>query len=244
LKLTKSGVMTYGIKREADVRAEQIELRISGSHFWVTTPQGKLEIDTPLIGLHNVYNILSVIAIGVREKIGNAIIKSGVEALINVPGRLESIRCGQDFSVFVDYAHTEDALQNVLLSIKAVTSARIILVFGCGGDRDKTKRPKMGQVAGNLADVAIITNDNPRSEDPQQIAREIISGFQNQNFRLILDREEALDQAVHLAQTNDVVLVAGKGHEDYQIFKDKKVHFDDREALRKILARKLITKSL
>ena len=152
-----------------------------------------------------------------------------------VPGRLERVGSDRGFSVFVDYAHTEDALKNVLSALKQIQHKRIIVVFGCGGERDRTKRPKMGNVVSQMADFAIITNDNPRSEEPQQIIENIKSGIAKDNFCVILDRLEAIRKSLSLAKEGDIVLVAGKGHEDYQIIKDKTTHFDDREVVRKCL---------
>ncbi len=234
-KMTSAPVWTYGIKTAADFCAHKIELGFEGSRFDLVTPIGSIEIQTKLIGLHNIYNILSVAAVGVGEGLSLELIKKGIESLFQVPGRLERIEAGQNFHVFVDYAHTEDALRNVLSSIRAVKKARVIVVFGCGGDRDKTKRPVMASAVDELSDFTIVTSDNPRSEDPEQIIREIIVGFKRENFKVVVDRKEAIAQALALAQENDVVVIAGKGHEDYQIFKDQTIAFDERGIVREIL---------
>lgn len=235
-KMIKSGTLTYGITKKADVMAEDIQLTLSGSQFLLKTPKGAISLNTPLIGRHNVYNILAAVGAGLREGFDLKTIKAGIESLKNVPGRLEKVDTGQNFHVFVDYAHTEDALRNVLISLKNVTKTKIILVFGCGGDRDKTKRPKMGAVGSELADLVILTNDNSRSEDPETIVEEIIAGCKSDNYMVVLDRQDAIEKALKLAEAGDVVLIAGKGHENYQIFKDRTVHFDDREVVRDFLA--------
>lgn len=235
VEMTKSRVCTYGIQNMADIRAVDIKLTLRGSQFIVTSGKEKLNVKTSLIGLHNIYNILAAIGVGQAEGIPLAKIRDGIDQLKDVPGRLEQISSGQDFHVFVDYAHTEDALKNVLTSLRQVSGKRIIVVFGCGGDRDKSKRPKMGQVVSDLADEAIITNDNPRSEDPETIAAEIMAGFKGNHFRKILNREDAIRAALTSAKAGDVVLIAGKGHEDYQIFKDKKIPFKEHDVIRKHL---------
>lgn len=152
-----------------------------------------------------------------------------------VPGRLQPVDCQQDFSVIIDYAHTQDALFNVLTTIRNTTDSKIILVFGCGGDRDRSKRPAMAQVASQLADFSFITSDNPRSEDPRAIIDEIVEGYEGEHYTVVVDRERAIDQALKMARTGDVVLVAGKGHEDYQIFRDRTIKFDERKIIQQLL---------
>lgn len=236
--MTKGIVRTYGIKKKSDFMAKDISIDLSGTKFLLVTPEGKVNVDSKLIGEHNIYNMLAAAAVCVDERIDLGKIAEGFSRLLFVPGRLEHIQYGQDFHLFVDYAHTEDALLQVLTNLRKIGKGRIILVFGCGGDRDKTKRPKMGRVAGDLADLAIITNDNPRGEEPQKIADEIISGFQKDNYTVMLDRQTAIFEAMEVADKGDVVLIAGKGHEDYQIFKDKTVPFNEREILRNYLRKK------
>lgn len=235
--MAKGKIMTYALKEKADVTAEKAVLDFSGTAFVLCSPQGKISVKTKLIGRHNIYNILAAAGACLSQGMSLEDIRRGIESLTAVPGRLEQIHSGQDFHVFVDYAHTEDALHNVLTSLKSVNQAKskIILVFGCGGDRDRTKRPKMGRVASALADFVVITSDNPRSEDPKVIVDEVVRGCEGRNFEVILDRKDAIQKALSLAGTNDVVLIAGKGHEDYQIFKDKTVHFDDREIVKGFL---------
>jgi len=162
-------------------------------------------------------------------------IKKGIERLANIPGRLESIDQGQDFFIFIDYAHTQDALENVLTALRQVSEAKIILVFGCGGDRDKSKRKLMGQVASQLADFSIVTSDNPRSENPQSIVDQVIEGFRKNDHKVIVDRKEAIKAALQMAQRKDIVLIAGKGHETYQILADQKIDFNERQIIEKCL---------
>ncbi len=238
-RLMKSKTITYGLKSLSDVTAEDIRLTLSGSTFTLKWPQGKTKIVTPLIGLHNVYNILAAASACLSQGFDTNAIKKGIERLYAVPGRLEQLRCGQDFYVFVDYTHTEDALKNVLTSLRRASDSKIILVFGCGGNRDKTKRPKMGKLAGELADWTILTSDNPRQEDPQAIVEDIKFGFGHNNYQVILDRKAAIKQSLTLANRGDIVLIAGKGHENYQIFKDRTIPFDDREVVKEIFGENL-----
>jgi UDP-N-acetylmuramyl-tripeptide synthetase len=233
--LTRARIVTYGINTPADITAEDIKFDISHTEFSLVTTKGKAEFKSGLIGRHNVYNLLAVVAWSVKEGIDFSIAKSALEKFNVVAGRLERIDSDGGFSVFVDYAHTEDALANVIRTLRQLSRNRIIVVFGCGGERDRTKRPKMGYVVSELADYAIITNDNPRSEDPQEIISGIKMGIKKGNYCVIPDRFEAIKESLILAKPGDVVLVAGKGHEDYQILKDGKRHFDDREVVRECL---------
>ncbi len=194
-----------------------------------------------MIGEHNVYNALAAIACGIVEQIDIQTIKKGVEDVPGVRGRFELIDKGQDFTVVIDYAHTPDGLKNVLLSSRKLNPKRIITVFGCGGDRDREKRPQMGNISTTLSDYTIITTDNPRNEDPQEIIKEIEMGIRNKSYgyyksyEKITDRAEAITKALNYARQGDLVLIAGKGHETYQIFGDKKIHFDDFEVVEKVL---------
>ena len=232
-----SKTITYGTIRGSDVMGRNIKLSSDGSSFDVDTPSGALKIDTRLIGMYNVSNCLAAIAamrvLGIDDK---AVIE-GIRAMDIVPGRLEPVDRKWPFKVLVDYAHTEDALNNVLSALKGISEGRILTVFGCGGDRDKTKRPLMGRSACRYSDHVIITSDNPRSEEPLGIIRDIESGVSGKfsNYEIEPDRREAIRKAVALARRGDVVLIAGKGHEDYQIIGDRKTHFDDREAAREAM---------
>jgi len=235
LGLTRAKVISYGIENNSDFMAYDITLNPSSVEFKVKSPGLAESFKLGLIGMHNVYNALAAIAWAVQAGIKLPEIKLGLENFNLVPGRLERIDSGAGFSVFIDYAHTEDALKNVLVSLRQIRHNKIIVVFGCGGDRDKTKRPKMGSVVSELADYAVITNDNPRSEEPGDIIRSIRSGMKNGNCEIIPDRMDAIRKSLSLAQEGDMVLIAGKGHENYQIIKNRVLHFDDREAVRECL---------
>lgn len=233
--MVRSKMLSYGLHCGADVMAEHIQLGFRETSFIMSIGRDQCRITTRLVGQYNVYNILAAAAACHALGVKIEDIRQGVENMEHVPGRLESIDCGQKFSVFVDYAHTDDALRNVLMNLRAVKKTRIILVFGCGGDRDKSKRVKMGRVASELADFSIVTNDNPRSENPQEIVERIVAGFAHDRYLIILDRKDAITRALTMAQADDVVIIAGKGHENYQIVKDKKIHFDDRDVAKEFL---------
>jgi UDP-N-acetylmuramoyl-L-alanyl-D-glutamate--2,6-diaminopimelate ligase len=233
----KNRIITYGIKRKSDVSADDIRISIGGSRFIADTPKGKIGIDTGLIGMHNISNILASIAAAMGLGIKLGAIKKGVEALECVPGRLEHVNSGRGFKIFVDYAHTEDALLNVLRVVRQVARKNIITVFGCGGNRDRSKRPAMGKVCCRLSDRVIVTSDNPRFEDPLRIIGEIESGIKDafSNYEIEPDRHSAIERALKIASEGDIVILAGKGHEDYQIVKGKALPFDDRVVVREIL---------
>jgi UDP-N-acetylmuramyl-tripeptide synthetase len=235
--------VTYAINRAADVSPGPLTYSLDGLAFDVRTPQGTVRVRSRLVGRPNVYNILA--AVGTAAALGVPLdaIERGVERLEGVPGRFEVASGAEDdITVIVDYAHTDDALRNLLETMRPLASRRLITVFGCGGDRDRSKRPLMGMVAGRLSDVVVITSDNPRSEDPARIIEEALRGaqpeFRNGKTELltIVDRGEAIVEAVRRAQAGDVVLVAGKGHEKYQEIGGRVLPFDDvavaREALR------------
>ena len=233
--LTNGKVMTYAIDHPADISARNISYHLSGTHFEVVFPEGRLKVHTRFIGKHNIYNILAAFGWGIAQDLSPEVIRQGIENLIHVPGRLEPVENKRDFFVFIDYAHTEDGLVNVLKALRAVSSQKLILVFGCGGDRDRTKRPKMAQAACLFADHSIVTSDNPRSEDPQAIINEVIVGFTKKNFEVCVERKEAIGRALQLAQKDQIVLIAGKGHEDYQIFKDRRISFNERAIVNEFL---------
>ena len=219
------------------MRAKNVKLSIDGSEFLITTPHISFDVNTRLVGMHNVSNILGAVAAALAVKINVNAIKRGLERCPAVPGRLEPVDVGQPFKVFVDYAHTEDALRKILSLLGDVKKKNIITVFGCGGNRDSTKRPLMGRAACELSDHVIITSDNPRFEEPEDIIAEIELGVKGcfSNYDVVVDRREAIDKALGMAGEGDIVVIAGKGHEDYQIIKDKTIHFDDREIAREIL---------
>lgn len=231
-------VITVGRHRTAQVRAENEALESDGAHFVLATPEGTAMVNLPLAGAYNVSNAL--VAAGCALAVGipfDAVVR-GLEAAPQVPGRLERIDEGQPFSVIVDYAHTPDSLEKAIRAVHDVTSGRVIAVFGCGGDRDPEKRPLMGAAVGANADFAIITSDNPRSEDPIGIILQVEDGVRGTalEYEVEVDRRRAIARAIRLAEPGDAVLIAGKGHEDYQIFADRTVHFDDREVAREELA--------
>ncbi len=235
LKMTSARVLSYGIDAEADVRAVVRELGRKGARFDCFFPGGRVLIETPFTGKHNMYNILAAFTAGLSEGIAPNVIKQGIEALRNVPGRLERVECEKGFEIFIDYAHTDDGLKNVLQALQEVKQGRLIVVFGCGGGRDRTKRARMGYIAGELADLSIVTSDNPRGEVPERIINEILPGFNRKNFEVVVDREAAIHRALEIALPGDIVLLAGKGHETYQILQDRTVDFIERDIVGKIL---------
>lgn len=251
--MTEARIFTYGLDPSARIKAKDIRFDFNGSTMTVETPVGSFHLNTPLIGTHNVYNILAAVGAGLADGIPLDIIREGLEKVQLIPGRLEKIHYARDFFVFVDYAHTEDGLRNVLEALRALDSsspmddgaldkkslptdrARIITVFGCGGDRDRTKRPKMGKIACELSDYSIVTTDNPRSEDPEAIIRDICAGFSKKNYEVVVDRSQAIHRALLMANKGDVILIAGKGHETYQIFKDRTIDYDERLVIKEFL---------
>src|SRR5438874_3315769 len=229
---------TYGFGQTAKLRATQIKLGKDATQMVIETAQEKFPCRLPLIGRHNVYNALAAVGAGLVLKVGLPPIQTALDSIKTVPGRLEAIALGQPFGVFVDYAHTDDALRNVLTTLREITSGRLLLAFGCGGNRDAGKRAKMGKVAATLADFTIITNDNPRRESPEKIAAAVEEGFRTvrrDGFRVELDRRRAIEEILRTANPGDTVLVAGKGHETYQEFEDTVIPFDDRIYVRESL---------
>jgi UDP-N-acetylmuramoyl-L-alanyl-D-glutamate--2,6-diaminopimelate ligase len=195
-----------------------------------------MDLVTPLPGRHNVYNCVAAVSVAAALDIDRAAIARGVAALSSVPGRLEPVDVGQKFAVFVDYAHTAVALENVLMTVRELTKHRVIVLFGCGGERDKSKRRRMRVAAESLADHCVVTSDNPRGEDPKAIIDQVMRGAEDlSKFTVEIDRRVAITRAIELARPGDLVLIAGKGHETVQIFKDRRVRFDDREVAREVL---------
>ena len=232
-KVTAAEVITYGVDNDADVRATEIRITAQGTQFKVDTFRGSAEIWLHMVGKFNVYNALAAISATLLENIPLDLIKQSLEAIAGVDGRVEVINEGQPFAVIVDYAHTPDGLENVLRTISEFAEGRILTVFGCGGDRDRTKRPIMGAVAAKYSDFVFVTSDNPRTEDPQSILQDIEVGLTNQQvpssvYTLVEDRREAIHKAVEMASPGDVVLIAGKGHETYQLIGGATYAFDDR----------------
>lgn len=231
--------MSYGLVPEAALRAENPRSDLSGIHFDLIFPSGhRSAISTTLLGRHNIENCLSAVGAALLFGLTEDQVVAGLNQPHAVPGRLERVEAGQKFVVAVDYAHTHDALHQVLTTLRNTGPKNLICVFGAGGDRDKTKRPKMGAVASQLADRVIVTSDNPRTEDPQMILKDIEAGIRAQgksNYVMIENREEAIRRAVSDAKPGDIVLIAGKGHETYQIYGDKKLPFSDLEVARRML---------
>lgn len=224
-----SDSIRYGIDQPCDLRASTISLTPKGMKFDVTY-RGQIEkFTSPLIGRYNVYNILAATGVGLAHGLGLNEIAEILKDFSKVPGRLERVPSSNGLNIFIDYAHTEDALSNVLMTLQELKKGRLITVFGCGGDRDKLKRPKMGAVAEAFSDLSIVTSDNPRNEDPEVIIRSILTGLKKPGQALVIvDREEAIKKAIQIAKPEDIVLIAGKGHENYQIISQKTINFDDK----------------
>jgi UDP-N-acetylmuramoyl-L-alanyl-D-glutamate--2,6-diaminopimelate ligase len=236
-------VLTYSLRAEsgADLVAREVALSLEGTRFRVRLEGTEVEVHTPLIGRYNVSNVLAALAAAVALRLPTDKVLQGIASVGGVPGRMERVQAGQDFTVVVDYAHTDDALRNLLETVRDLRPRRVLTVFGCGGDRDRTKRSLMGAVAARLSDVAIVTSDNPRSEPPEAIIDEILAGMGNGGRRaqkhVRVDRRDAIALAIELAGPGDAVIIAGKGHETYQVLRDRTVPFDDRQVARAALAR-------
>ena len=228
-------VITYGMQPAAEICPSHYHFGWDGTDATYKTPLGELEVHTSLMGKPNLYNIGASIGVAVGLDIPSGAVQSGLQRLRNVPGRFELVSAGQLFRVIVDYAHTDDALEKVLRSAREITSGRVIVVFGCGGERDRTKRPVMGEVATRESDYAVVTSDNPRGEDAMEIIREIEGGMKGARYRVVADRREAIRTALGEAQKGDTVVIAGKGHETYQTIGDRSYAFDDRVVARELL---------
>jgi UDP-N-acetylmuramoyl-L-alanyl-D-glutamate--2,6-diaminopimelate ligase len=237
LGLPNAQRVTYAFNSDAQVRPKAVSYSLEGIRATLSTPAGRIEIESRLVGRANLANIMAAVAAAVGLGIPPEKIETGIAALHAVPGRFERIDEGQPFLVIVDYAHTEDALRNVLSAARELTRDRLIVVFGCGGERDRTKRPLMGEAAGSLSDLAVLTSDNPRGEDPLRIMSDALVGLQKAGkpYLAEVDREAAIRKALTEAHEGDVVVLAGKGHETYQILADRVIPFDDREVARTIL---------
>lgn len=231
-------VLTYGVKKDADIMAKNVDFTLSGAKFVCETKKfGKKQVKLLMNGMFSVYNVLAAISVGLQLGIDLESCVKALETTKGVAGRFEVV--AKNPLVIVDYAHTPDGLENVLLAAKEITPAgsKLICLFGCGGDRDATKRPKMGAIAERLSDKIVITSDNPRSEDPQQIITDILAGLKSISTQKVFvepDRGKAIELLKTISGKNDVVVIAGKGHETYQILKDKTIHFDDREEAKKV----------
>lgn len=227
--------VSYGINQEADYRAENVEVTAQGVRFAVRFQGGSLNIVYSTPGFFSVYNALAAFAWGVERGYNPGTVAEALAEIPGVPGRFENIRLGQPFQVIVDYAHTPDGLRNVVQTARSFTKGRLITVFGCGGDRDRGKRPLMGEAASLLSDFIIVTSDNPRTEDPDQIINEVVRGISGVEYMALRDRREAIGRACRIAKPGDTILIAGKGHETYQIFGTESYPFDDREVARNAL---------
>ncbi len=244
VSLTQASIITYGLQEEAHVRAEDIQIDRDGIRVKLILPTGEQQIKSSLIGEINLYNILAAVAVAYALRIDPAVIAQGVESLRGVPGRLEIVKNSRGLSLVVDYAHKPDALLKTLKTLRPLTVGRLITVFGCGGDRDKGKRYEMGLIAGNHSDLVFVTSDNPRSEDPVKIIDQIEEGLYRsglpkmtwpalikhlkQGYFIEVERHKAIEKAITIAKEEDMILIAGKGHEDYQIIGDERRKFDDR----------------
>ncbi len=245
-------VVTFSLKPGADIYPTNFELDTAGVRGEMKTPKGVFEFDSNLLGKHNIYNIMSAVGAAMGAGLGLDAVKLGINGKITIPGRLEAVDCGQGFLVLVDYAHTDDALKNVLSTLRPLAKKKLITLFGCGGDRDKRKRPKMARAAAEQSDKVVVTSDNPRTEEPNKIIEGILDGFEGMDiveveakdsafggsenvFVVIPDRRRAIAFAVSEAERGDIVLIAGKGHEDYQIIGTKKYPFDDKVEAEKVL---------
>ena len=238
-KRTGAKILFYGIDTDSDITAEIESMTIEGTRFKLSHAGQTQIVSTPLLGLYNVSNHLAAAGLCLAAGLDLNTIASGLSAFDNVPGRLERVDFEGDFTILIDYAHTDDALKNVLSTLKPLCKGRLIVVFGCGGDRDRTKRPRMAAVAEQLADVIVVTSDNPRTEQPELIIGEIMTGFENPTADIIfaeVHREDAISYAISIARKDDIILIAGKGHENYQIIGDEKIHSSDKEIATDYLA--------
>ncbi|MFH0948709.1 MAG: UDP-N-acetylmuramoyl-L-alanyl-D-glutamate--2,6-diaminopimelate ligase [Elusimicrobiota bacterium] len=263
IKIAKGTVITYGMKSDATIKATDIEMLrdktvfnviIDGKKIYPIRDEqlpasNRVKIETKLIGRHNIYNILACIGCAYSQDMDLEKIADGIRKFETVPGRFETVNVGQPFSVIIDYAHTPDALGNLIQAARYVTiptaaggvGKKIITVFGCGGDRDRSKRSLMGEISGRMSDYTIITSDNPRSEKPELIALDVEVGLQRikcENYEVVLDRTAAVKKAVELCSPDDILLIAGKGHENYQIIENEKIPYNDKEVAIKILTEK------
>jgi len=234
---TKAQLISYGLSEGVDIRAEGVVCDRQGVVFTLRSPWGDFPVRLRLSGRFNVYNALAAAGVGLALGVRPEDVVRGMVSVESVPGRFERVDLGQGFEVIVDYAHTPDALENLLLSAREISQGRVLVVFGCGGERDRGKRPRMGEVAGRLADFVFVTSDNPRSEPPERIIEDILEGMpEGAKYVVEEDRRRAIGRAIRMAREGDVVVIAGKGHESYQIVGDRKFPFDDRKVAERFLA--------
>lgn len=236
MEISQVPVLTYSLVQPSDYQAVDIEVTAKGASFCLKgRPFARIQLN--LTGRFSIYNGLAAVAVALEEGVPFEVIREALAGFPGVPGRFELVDAGQDFTVVVDYAHTPDGLENVLRTAREICPGNIITVFGCGGDRDRTKRPLMGSVVGRLSDYAVVTSDNPRTEDPEAIIADIEPGLVEAGgkYEVLVDRKEAIQRALTLAGAGDLVLIAGKGHEDYQVIGTKKYPFDDKKVVLEIL---------
>jgi len=234
IERTNNHVITYGFNG-GNIRGRIINSSLEGLKLLVKGMGRSIEIETPLIGSHNGFNILAAVTLAIVDNISDDTIVDGIKNVKIVEGRMERIRQGQPFDIFIDYAHSPDSVAKALSSVKEFVNGRIIVVFGAGGNRDIGKRELMGRAADELADRIIVTSDNPRKEDALEIAKMVASGIRSKKYDIIIDREKAIREAISIVKPGDVIMILGKGHEDYQIIGDRKIHFNDKEVVMKIL---------
>lgn len=229
-------VLTYGLDTTCNLSAQNIIMHANGIEFDLNYKGQSVPVRLNLPGKYNIYNALGSAAACLKEGVSLLNVKEGLEKVF-VPGRCELVTRGYNlgFEVIVDYAHSPDGLENILKTAREFTKGRLIVVFGCGGDRDKTKRPIMGKIGSELSDIAFITSDNPRSEEPMEIIKDIIAGISQNNYEIVENRKDAIEKAIKIARPMDVIVVAGKGHEDYQELKSGKIHFDEREVIGEVI---------
>jgi len=235
---TSQSIVSYGLTDEAMIYASNIQLHSNNSEFDLHTPIGSVSVKSQLIGKFNIYNMLAAVSAAYVYNVPLEVIQQALESLPGVSGRFEQINEGQDFTVIVDYAHTPDSLENVLQTINQFAQGKVYVVVGTGGDRDRTKRPLMADIALEYADHAIFTSDNPRTEDPKAIIHDMISHLTDENHTVIVDRKTAIHEVIKQAEADDVILIAGKGHETGQEIHGKIYPFDDREVAREAIKRK------
>ena len=229
------GGYSYALDQKADITGKILEFHTDGQLVEIAVKEDVQRLKLAILGRYNLYNVLGVLGTALQLGIKENVILDRIKNLKGAPGRFELINCKQDFIVVVDYAHTGDALENILKSINEFKANRVITVFGCGGDRDKTKRPIMGGIAEKYSDIVIVTSDNPRTEDPEEIIKDIVVGLTKENHTIEIHREKAIEKAISLAEKNDIILIAGKGHENYQVIGREKIHFDDKEEVIKAI---------
>ncbi len=234
--LIKGDKFSYGLSDSANIRATNIKMNSRGSNFTLQYKDDSFEIELNIPGNYNIYNALGSIGVCLNQAVEISAIKLGLKK-VQVLGRCEVVANTHNlgFEIILDYAHTPDALENILKTVREFTKGKLICVFGCGGDRDKTKRAIMGSIGTSLSDISIITSDNPRTEDPMEIITDVVKDIGKDKFEIIVDRTKAIKRAIEIASKDDVIVIAGKGHEDYQVLKDKTIHFDEREIVSDII---------